>query len=55
MPVGIRKRREGEGGKPWKIVKLVRGRPTGSVEGESGSKRDAAIAAGIINRHVEGR
>jgi hypothetical protein len=55
MPVGVRARREGEGGKPWKIVKLVNGRATGAVEGESDTERKARIAAGIINRHVEGR
>jgi len=55
MPVGVRKRREGEGGKRWKIVKLVGGRPTGAVEAQSDSERDARITAGIINRNAEGR
>lgn len=55
MPVGVRKRREGEGGKPWKVVKLVDGRPTGKVEAQSDTKRKANITAGIINKNVEGR
>jgi len=55
MPVGVRKRREGEGGKRWKVVKLVGGRATGTVEAQSDSERDASIAAGIINRSVEGK
>lgn len=54
MPVGVRRRREGEGGKPWKIVKLVNGRPTGAVEGQSDTRRDAEISASIINRAERG-
>lgn len=45
MPVHVRARRKGEGGKPWKIVG-----PTGKVEGESDTRRDAEISAGIKNR-----
>lgn len=54
MPVGIRKRRPGEGGKAYKIVKLVGGRPTGSVEGESGTRTAAAASARIRNQATEG-
>lgn len=54
MPVGVRKRKKGEKGKAYKVVKLVNGRATGSVEAQSDSRRDAEITAGIINRHVEG-
>ena len=54
MPVGVRKRRKGEGGKPWKVVKLVNGRATGSVEAQSDSEHNANITAGIINRNENG-
>lgn len=45
MPATVRKRRKGEGGKPWKIVD-----PSGKVVGESDTKRDAGISAGIRTR-----
>ncbi len=54
MPVGVRKRRAGEGGKAYKIVKLVGGRPSGSVEGESGTQFAAKASARIRNAATEG-
>lgn len=42
MPATVRKRRKGEGGKMWKIIG-----PTGKVEGESDTRRDAEISASI--------
>lgn len=48
MPATVRKRRKGESGKMWKIVG-----PTGAVEGESDSKRDAEISASIRTRAHE--
>lgn len=49
MPVGVRRRRPGEGGKPFKIVALVGGRAVGSVEGQSDTRRDAEASARIRN------
>lgn len=45
MPVHVRKRRKGEGGKIWKIVTA-----TGGVEGESDRRKDAEASARIRNR-----
>ncbi len=42
MPATVRKRRQGEGGKAWKIVD-----PDGKVVGESDTRRDAEISASI--------
>lgn len=42
MPATVRKRRKGEGGKPWKIIG-----PTGRVEGESDTRADAEASARI--------
>lgn len=52
MPVGVRPRRKGESGKPFKIVALVGGKPTGAVEGEARTRRDAEISANIRNREA---
>lgn len=51
MPVKVRARRRGEKGKPFKIVKVE----TGAVEAESDTRRNAEIAASIINRASRGR
>jgi hypothetical protein len=45
MPVSVRKRRKGEGGKLYKIVETA----TGTVKGESASRQDAAASARIRN------
>ena len=45
MPVHIRKKRRGEGGKLWKIVNVA-----GGVEGESDRRMDAEASARIRNR-----
>ncbi len=55
MPVGIRKRRAGEGGKAYKIVKLVGGRPAGSVEGQSDTRTAASASARVRNAATEGK
>lgn len=46
MPVHVRARRKGEGGKAWKVVNS----DTGKVEAEADTKRDAEINAGYKNR-----
>jgi ATP-dependent Clp protease protease subunit len=54
MPVGVRKKKKSEKGKPWKIVRLRNGRPTGAVEGESLTKADAQASARAINEKHRG-
>jgi hypothetical protein len=44
MPVTVRKRKAGESGKAWKIVG-----PTGVIEGESDTERQAKISASYRN------
>lgn len=46
MPVKVRKKRKNETGKPWKLYEIE----TGKVVGESDTKKDALISAGIRNK-----
>lgn len=46
MPVHVRARQKGEGGKPWKIVEDA----TGKVVGQSDTKKDAEISASYRNK-----
>lgn len=45
MPVHVRSKKQGEKGKPWKIVEDV----TGKVVGESDDKQKAEISASYRN------
>jgi len=45
MPVTVRKRRTGEGGKPWKIVES-----DGTVVGESDTRDKALISMSYRNK-----
>jgi len=46
MPVHVRARRKGEGGKPFKIVEDA----TGKIVGESDTKQNAEISASYRNK-----
>jgi hypothetical protein len=49
MPVKVRARKKGEGGKPWKIVEVA----GGAVVGESDTKQKAEISASYRNQAIK--